>query len=608
METVPHDIQEVLSRLTGVKRNNGYFIASCPVPGHQTAEGHLAVKDMGTRALVKCHGRHSYEEICQALGFDSLTYSHNGDNPHDETRTIVATYDYTDVMGDLLYQVVRYEPKSFSQRRPDGNGGSIYNLKGIEQVLYRLPEVVQAIQEGQRLYICEGEKDADTLHQLGLCGTTAPMGAGKWRECYTQALAGADVVIIPDKDELGRKHAAHVAQSLWGRAKSIKVIELPGPGKDVTDWLAAGGTGEQFLHIIEEAPLYNGITLPTEPTRFHFTRLSELLKDPDEEKAFLWEDTLIKGGLSILVAKPKVGKSTLARNFALALAKGESAFLGRNIAGSGPVLYIALEEKRSEVKKHFERMGATENLPVYIHTGSAPEQAMPELRTAIVESQALLAIVDPLQRMVRMRDLNDYSSVSLVLEELMQIARDTNCHILLIHHANKGMMREGGDSILGSTAIFGSVDCALIMKRNESYRTIESMQRYGVDLPRTVLTFDVATGLTSSGGSLEDVEVDQCKEAIVDLLADHEMAEKEIKEGITDHTGGRVSKSLRLLCQEGTIQREGLGKKGDPFLYATVTRNAGYCGYIYAPHNPQNLRHSMARHRSGRNRQEKHAS
>lgn len=196
METVPHDIQEVLSRLTGVKRNNGFFTANCPVSGHQTVEGHLTVKDTGNKALVKCHSRHSYEEICLALGFDGLTYGHNGDKPQAATMTIVATYDYTDDLGKLLYQVVCYEPKAFSQRRPDGNGGYIHNLQGIEQVLYRLPDVMQAAKDGQCIYICEGEKDADNLHTIGLCGTTAPMGAGKWRESYTQTLAGADVVII----------------------------------------------------------------------------------------------------------------------------------------------------------------------------------------------------------------------------------------------------------------------------------------------------------------------------------------------------------------------------------------------------------------------------
>ena len=306
---------------------------------------------------------------------------------------------------------------------------------------------------------------------------------------------------------------------------------------------------------------------------FHLTSLSDLLKEPDEKIDYLWQDTLIKGGLSILVAKPKVGKSTLARNLAYDLAKGEPSFLGRNITGSGPVVYLALEEKRSQVKKHFERMGATEDLPIFIHTGSAPEQAILELRKSIIESEALLAIVDPLQRLIRIKDLNDYASVSLALEPLMQIVRETNCHILLIHHANKGIAREGGDSILGSTALFGSVDCALIMRRSESYRTIESIQRYGEDLPRTVLTFDVLTGLTNSGGSLEEVEVAECGKAVMALI-DHEMNEKDIKDGITDYKGGTVSKSLRLLCQDGKIQRTGLGKKGDPYLYKPI-KNTG---------------------------------
>jgi hypothetical protein len=122
----------------------------------------------------------------------------------------------------------------------------------------------------------------------------------------------------------------------------------------------------------------------TAKASFHLTSLSDLLKEPDEDIAYLWQDTLIKGGLSILVAKPKVGKSTLARNLAYALAKGEPSFLRKNITGSGPIVYLALEEKRSQVKKHFERMGATENLPIFIHTGSPPEQAIEGLRKAAI--------------------------------------------------------------------------------------------------------------------------------------------------------------------------------------------------------------------------------
>jgi len=586
--TRPHNFEDILSKLPGVRQIGDHWTAPCPLPGHKTPAGHLTLKDTRDKALITCQGgKHSYQDYCATWGYDSLTYSPNGNGGE---AIIIATYDFTDADGKLLFQVVRYDPKDFRQRQPDGNRGWLWNLKGVIPVLYRLPEVCKAITEGRTVYICEGEKDCDSLVKIGLTATTNSGGAEKWRPEYGEAFTGASVVIIADKDSPGRKHAAQVTASLHSKVKSVKVLELPdGDGKqvkDASDWLAMGGTLAELEQLVSKTPEWKP---PKDKIKvgFHLTKLADLLNEPDEDIAYLWGNTLIKGGLSILVAKPKVGKSTLARNLAYAIAKSEQSFLGRNITSSGPVVYLALEEKRSEVKKHFERMGATEDLPIFIHTGSAPEQAIEELRKAVIESRAVMAIVDPLQRLVRISDLNDYSQVSLQLEPLMQIARDTNCHLLLIHHATKGLNRESGDSILGSTAIFGSVDCALIMKRGESYRTIESIQRYGEDLPRTVLAFDVVTGLTASGGSLEDVEVAECGKVILELL-DHEMTEKEIKDGITDHKGGTVSKSLRLLYQEGNIQRQGLGKKGDPYLYATVTRNAGDTGdkYIEIPTIP----------------------
>ena len=341
---------------------------------------------------------------------------------------------------------------------------------------------------------------------------------------------------------------------------------MPGADKgDVSDWLNKGGDTEKLKELAGACPDWTPAAPPvskgTDTKRFNLTPLKALYEEPIEDIPYLWDKILIKGGLSIAVGKPKAGKSTWARNLAYLIAKGAPSFLGRAITASGPVVYLALEEKRSEVKRHFERMDADENLPIFIHTGSAPEKAIEELEKAIVESNALLAIVDTLQRLVRVKDLNDYSQVSLSLEPLMQIARDTDCHILLIHHANKGMSKEGGDSILGSTAIFGSVDTALFMRRGEEYRTIESQQRYGEDLPRTVLTFDVATGLTSSGGRLEDARITACGKAIIEFIDSHEVTEKEIKEAITDYNSGIKSKSLRALCQDGTVQRQGRGKR-----------------------------------------------
>ena len=164
----PRDFSDILARLPGAKQSGDNGTAPCPLLGHKTPQGHLTLTDAGDKALVTCQGgRHTYKDICQALGFDSLTYSPTGSGAEAK---IIATYDYTDADGKLLYQVVRFELKEFRQRRPDGNGAWLWNLKGINPVLYRLPEVLKAIREGQTIYICEGEKDTDALQEKGLTG------------------------------------------------------------------------------------------------------------------------------------------------------------------------------------------------------------------------------------------------------------------------------------------------------------------------------------------------------------------------------------------------------------------------------------------------------
>ena len=90
---------------------------------------------------------------------------------------IVATYDYTDEHGELLYQAVRYDPKDFRQRAPNPDGSWSWSIKGVKRVLYRLPEVLAAVAEGKAIYICEGEKDVEAARALGLVATCNAMGA-----------------------------------------------------------------------------------------------------------------------------------------------------------------------------------------------------------------------------------------------------------------------------------------------------------------------------------------------------------------------------------------------------------------------------------------------
>jgi hypothetical protein len=169
---------------------------------------------------------------------------------------IVATYSYTDESAKLLFQCVRFLPKDFSQRRPDGKGGWIWNLKGVRRVLYRLPEVIAA----QTVCVLEGEKDADNLRSLGFIATTNPMGAGKWRDEYSDTLRGKHVVIfgdVGDEDGKGERHTVEVIESLRDKAKSIKHVTLPDGFHDISDYIAslpAERATEAIRKLIDETP------------------------------------------------------------------------------------------------------------------------------------------------------------------------------------------------------------------------------------------------------------------------------------------------------------------------------------------------------------------
>ncbi|MBI2863135.1 MAG: hypothetical protein HYX94_01045 [Chloroflexi bacterium] len=169
---------------------------------------------------------------------------------------VVATYDYHDADGKLLYQVLRHDPKGFRQRRPDGNGGWVWKLDGVQRVPYRLPELMRA-RYAVTCYIVEGEKGADRLASLGLLATTNVGGAGKWKDEYSTHLAGRPVVVIPDNDQPGRTHAEQVAASVHrAGATSVHVVPLPGllPKGDICDWLDMGHTLEQLHALVEATP------------------------------------------------------------------------------------------------------------------------------------------------------------------------------------------------------------------------------------------------------------------------------------------------------------------------------------------------------------------
>ena len=236
----------------GARQAGDGWSAKCPAHEDRNASLSLAAGRNGG-VVVKCHAGCPVEDVVAAVGLSMLALAPEA-APRPARRRQVATYPYLDEAGEVLFEAVRYDPKDFRQRHPNGNGGWTWNLNGCRRVLYKLPEVLEGVAAARRVFIAEGEKDCDALVRAGEVATCGPMGAGKWgqvAELATEVLAGAEVIVVADKDTAGRKHAAEVVASLTPVAASVVVVEAA-TGKDAADHLGAGRTVDD-LEVIDLA-------------------------------------------------------------------------------------------------------------------------------------------------------------------------------------------------------------------------------------------------------------------------------------------------------------------------------------------------------------------
>ena len=187
--------EKVLDALATAGCNVTQGGSSSTCPAHEDHAPSLSIGNRrdGDGVVIKCHAGCSTEAVLAALGMtEAELFDETRTTSQDARPQAVAVYDYTDQNGVLLYQKVRYEPKTFRQRRPDGNGWS-WSLGDTRRVLYRLPEVVAAIAAGDLVFVCEGEKDANGMRAAGMTATTWTEGAWKpdqkpkWRAEYTEA-------------------------------------------------------------------------------------------------------------------------------------------------------------------------------------------------------------------------------------------------------------------------------------------------------------------------------------------------------------------------------------------------------------------------------------
>jgi len=232
---------ESIAHALDARRSGSCWMAKCPA--HDDRNPSLSIREADGKVLLHCHAGCRQRDVIDALKAKGLWPKRQG----NQLRAIVATYDYGDEAGNVLYQVVRTEPKGFFQRRSDGHGGWI-NKKSKRQMLYHLREVVEA----PIVFVVEGEKDVETLRDQGFVATTNAGGSeAPWLPEFTEALAGREVILIPDNDRPGRERAARIARALLGRVTRLVILELEG-AKDVTEWFETGHGELELIELVEK--------------------------------------------------------------------------------------------------------------------------------------------------------------------------------------------------------------------------------------------------------------------------------------------------------------------------------------------------------------------
>jgi hypothetical protein len=467
---VSSPVQLVLDRLAAygsqIKAVNGQWMAQCP--HHNDRNPSLAVREGDEGAVVHCHAGCATDDVLGHLDLkasDLFTARSPIVAPVAPTlrplRTVTTTkhvcdYLYTGVDGEPVAKVSRYVElgpsgevvgKRFRQHRwegPQDTGRWLPGLGGMTPPLYRLPAVVEAVGASRPVFVVEGEKDADAAAGAGLVGTTAPMGAGKWREGHTQALAGAHVIIVADDDGPGLAHATAVSEALRGVAASVVTV-LPAEGcKDLTDHLAAG-FGVDSLRpwspvVVPAAP---GQSTSDESVHNGPTRLA-LIPASTFKPARVrwgWRDRMPVGELTLVPGREGVGKSLFLAWLAAQITTG--ALPGEWEGTPRSVLYIASEDSWSyTIAPRMLAAGADLDLVYRVEPEDGHRLTLPAdcdaIAEACIDAGAGALMLDPIISLIDDRlSVNQSHELRQALEPLRRAAERAEVIVSALAHFNK---------------------------------------------------------------------------------------------------------------------------------------------------------------------------
>ena len=366
------------------------------------------------------------------------------------------TYNYQDKSGQTKYQVIRYEPKTFRQRRVE-NGKAIWGLQGVSLLPYRLPNIINNPQD--KVFIVEGEKDVKALEDINLVATCNSGGSGNWKPEISAYLRDRDCIILPDNDAAGKKHGRDVFESLQNIAKSVKIIQLPGlkEKEDPYDWLQTHNK-EELLQVINQ----------DQDTPISIMTIQDIMMMPPTP--WLIQDFIPENSMTMIYGSPGSGKTFLALDMALHIAHNKE-WHGKNVR-PGLVIYIAGEGVGGLRKRLKAWNQAHKNEPglglriVPLPIGLLDEDEIQALIQTIQQIKndldVRLVVFDTVARCMA-GDENSAQDMGLAIKAMDKIRETFKCAVMPNHHSGKDRDR----GARGSTALIGAVDVSLRVDRQD---------------------------------------------------------------------------------------------------------------------------------------------
>ena len=496
-------------------------------------------------------------------------------------RFMSAVYDYIDDQGEVRYQVRRFEPKTFRQCRPDGKGGWLFNMDGVEALPYNLHHMIT--NPDAPVFIVEGEKAAQRLSKLKLVATTSHGGAKKWQPVLNKYFAGRNVVVLADNDDAGREHADIVIGNLFGVAGRIKRVELDGlPAKgDIVDWLDSGKGIDDLMAavkaavVVAEAPAVEAEAVEvvndnSDGDYFDFVDEDYLMNMPPIEWAVgQGDDGLITAhGLSMIYGPPGSGKSFISLDMALCQAHGID-WQGIETK-QGDVLYIAGEGvgglgKRVKAWKSTHGLGTSGHFHMLPLAVNMRDQAEVEklIRSIDRLGRKWTAVyIDTLARAMLGADENSSTETGLVISAADAIRNHVQCAVVFVHHSGKAVERGSR----GSSAILGAVDTSVVVSKDESYITMRVEKQKDAE-PMSDITLEMTPIASISGSSVVLTRLDGDEAARIKrskpLNADQKIALEALRNVIIDTGRDRVPSREWADAHGGKLPDKDPKRRGD---------------------------------------------